>query len=46
VKKIAFLRHTNPLGVGFAIRVANKLKRMFLVTRNAPFVAAWFMLTG
>jgi uncharacterized protein len=29
VKKIAFLRQTNPFGVGFAIRAANKLKRMF-----------------
>jgi uncharacterized cupin superfamily protein len=46
VKKIAFLRLANPAGVGLVIRAANKFKRMFLITRNAPLVAAWFMLTG
>ncbi|WFU37564.1 cupin domain-containing protein [Bradyrhizobium sp. CB82] len=27
VKKIAFLRHTTPIGLGFAIRAVNKFKR-------------------
>jgi uncharacterized cupin superfamily protein len=30
VKKVAFLRQTNPIGFGLAIRAVNKLKRMFL----------------
>jgi uncharacterized protein len=34
VKKIAFLRQASPLGVGLAIRAANKLKRMFVMPRN------------
>ena len=34
VRKIAFLRHPNPLGFGFAIRAANKLKRMSSMTWN------------
>jgi hypothetical protein len=29
VKKVAFLRQTNPIGFGFVIRAVNKLKRMF-----------------
>jgi uncharacterized protein len=29
VKKVAFLRQTNPIGFSFAIRAVNKLKRMF-----------------
>jgi uncharacterized cupin superfamily protein len=29
VKKVAFLRQTNPIGFGFAIRAVNKLKRTF-----------------
>lgn len=28
VKKVAFLRQTNPVGLGYAIRAINKLKRM------------------
>ncbi|MCP3471987.1 cupin domain-containing protein [Bradyrhizobium sp. CCGUVB1N3] len=28
VKKVAFLRQTNPAGLGYAIRVINKLKRL------------------
>lgn len=28
VKKVAFFRQTNPLGLGFVVRVVNKLKRM------------------
>ncbi|MCP3459881.1 MULTISPECIES: cupin domain-containing protein [unclassified Bradyrhizobium] len=28
VKKVAFLRQTNPAGLGYAIRAINKLKRM------------------
>ena len=28
VKKVAFLRQTNPVGFGYAIRVINKLKRV------------------
>jgi hypothetical protein len=30
VKKVAFLRQTNPLGLGLAIRAVNKLKRTFV----------------
>jgi uncharacterized cupin superfamily protein len=30
VKKIAFCRKTNPVWLGFVIRVVNKLKKMFL----------------
>ena len=44
VKKIAFLHQANPVGVGLIIRATNKLKRM-LLRRNAPLVAAWFVLT-
>ncbi len=29
VKKVAFFRHTNPLGLGLAVRALNKLKCMF-----------------
>ena len=29
VKKVAFFRQTNPLGLGFAVRALNKLKCMF-----------------
>ena len=29
VKKVAFLRQTNPIGFGFAIRAVNKLTRTF-----------------
>ena len=29
VKKVAFFRQTNPLGLGLAVRGVNKLKRMF-----------------
>jgi hypothetical protein len=29
VKKVAFFRQTNPLGLGLAVRAVNKLKRMF-----------------
>ena len=29
VKKLAFFRQTNPLGLGLAVRALNKLKRMF-----------------
>jgi uncharacterized cupin superfamily protein len=35
VKKIAFCRKTNPVMIGFLIRVINKLKRMFVST-GAP----------
>lgn len=35
VKKIAFCRKTNPVMIGFLIRVVNKLKRMFVST-GAP----------
>ncbi|HXH44429.1 MAG TPA: cupin domain-containing protein [Bradyrhizobium sp.] len=35
VKKIAFCRKTNPVMIGFLIRVVNKLKKMFLST-GAP----------
>src|SRR5216683_5294334 len=41
VKKVAFLRQSNPLGLGFAIRAVNKLKRMFFV--SAERRAARFM---
>jgi len=30
VKKVAFFRQTNPLGLGLAVRAVNKLKRMFV----------------
>ncbi|MCC8455763.1 hypothetical protein LMJ43_36475, partial [Streptomyces rochei] len=30
VKKIAFCRKTNPVVIGFMIRVVNRLKRMFV----------------
>jgi hypothetical protein len=29
VKKVAFCRQTNPIGLGFAVRVVNRLERMF-----------------
>ena len=29
MKKVAFFRQTNPFGIGLAVRVVNKLKRMF-----------------
>ncbi|WMT72998.1 cupin domain-containing protein [Bradyrhizobium sp. Ash2021] len=32
VKKVAFLRQSTPLGLGFAIRAVKKLKRMFFVS--------------
>jgi uncharacterized protein len=32
VKKVAFLRQTNPIGFGLAIRAVNRLKRMLLKT--------------
>ena len=32
VKKIAFCRKTNPVMIGFLIRVVNKLKKMFAAT--------------
>jgi uncharacterized protein len=32
VKKVAFLRQSNPPWLGFAIRAVNKLKRMFFVS--------------
>lgn len=35
VKKIAFCRKTNPVMIGFLIRVVNKLKKMFVST-GAP----------
>jgi uncharacterized cupin superfamily protein len=31
VKKVAFFRQTNPLGLGLAVRAVNKLKRMFFL---------------
>jgi hypothetical protein len=43
VKKVAFLRQSNPLGIGFAIRALNKLKRIFFVPaerRAASFAEA------
>jgi uncharacterized cupin superfamily protein len=37
VKKVAFLRQTNPIGFGFAIRAVNKLKRTFFApSSGAP----------
>jgi uncharacterized cupin superfamily protein len=39
VKKIAFFRQTLPVGLGYAVRAINKLKRMFFVPggrRSAP----------
>ena len=44
VKKVAFLRQSNPLGLGFAIRAVNKLKRMFFVPAERR--AARFMEAG
>ena len=38
VRKVAFCRQNNPLPLGFAIRVANKLKS--LITRDLPVMAA------
>jgi hypothetical protein len=32
VKKIAFCRKTNPVMIGFLIRVVNKLKKIFVST--------------
>ncbi|MDE2375873.1 cupin domain-containing protein [Bradyrhizobium sp.] len=43
VKKIAFCRKTNPVLIGFMVRVLNKLKRMFLAPgerRSASLVGA------
>ena len=43
VKKVAFFRQTNPLGLGLAVRAVNKLKRMFFVPggrRSARLVEA------
>jgi uncharacterized cupin superfamily protein len=39
VKKIAFLRHTTPIGFGFAIRAANKL-RSLTTSKNPVLVPA------
>ncbi|MEH2611839.1 cupin domain-containing protein [Bradyrhizobium sp. AZCC 1693] len=33
VKKVAFFRQTNPLGLGLAVRAVNKLKRTFSASR-------------
>jgi uncharacterized cupin superfamily protein len=42
VRKVSFCRQNNPLPLGFAIRVANKLKS--LITRNSPVMAACLMV--
>ena len=42
VRKVAFCRLNNPFPLGFAIRVANKLKS--LITRNSPVMAACLMV--
>jgi uncharacterized cupin superfamily protein len=40
VKKVAFCRQTNLVGFGFAIRVVNKLKRMYLKSAPAHALSA------
>ena len=42
VRKVAFCRLNNPFPLGFAIRVANKLKS--LIARNSPVMAACLMV--
>jgi uncharacterized cupin superfamily protein len=42
VKKVAFLRRTNPIGFIFAIRAVNKLKRMFVGAPAARVLRFWF----
>lgn len=42
VKKVAFFRQTNPLGLGFAVRAVNKLKSM--ITRNSPVIGAFVLV--
>jgi hypothetical protein len=42
VKKIAFCRQTNPIGLGFVIRAVNKLKRMFSKQPEAASVGGLF----
>ena len=41
VKKVAFLRQTNPAGFGLAIRAVNKLKRMFSRLHTAHVLRIW-----
>ena len=42
VKKVAFLRRTNPIGFGLAIRAVDKLKRLFSGAPAAHVLRFWF----
>jgi uncharacterized cupin superfamily protein len=42
VKKVAFCRHTIPIGFGLAIRAVNKLKRMFSRAPAMHVLRFWF----
>jgi uncharacterized protein len=41
VKKVAFLRQTNPVGFGFVIRAVNKLKRMLIRMPAGQALGLW-----
>ena len=44
VKKVAFFRQTNPLGLGLAVRALNKLKRWELKRDNGTVIKAGIRL--
>lgn len=41
VKKVAFCRQTNPIGVSFVIRAVNKLKRIFFKRSGGYVLRFW-----